>query len=188
MACNALQHLCLQSSCWRAGHGLGEAISDHKAAAEGQRDEERGGATRSAHSLASAPRMTGPSGALRQRHSTPSRRGFGSRPAGCGSQPDADCWGTHAIRYRFARLLWLLPDSSRATEPRSVDPPKIAPISLAAVGEWAQPFQRTAPPWPVIITVPRSVCGRFTDGLLAYVRTPGGPSGPAAHVIGSSGS
>jgi hypothetical protein len=57
--------------------------------------------------------------------------------------------GTHAILYRLARLLRLLPDSSRAYEPRSVDPPKIGLISLAAVGEWAQPLQRTAPLDPV---------------------------------------
>ena len=68
-------------------------------------------------------------------------------------------------------------NSSRACEPGSVDPPKIALISLAAVGEWAQPFQRTAPRWR--LTVLSRGCGRFTDRLLAYVRTPGGQSGPA---------
>jgi hypothetical protein len=39
------QHLCSQSSCRRAGHGLGEPVPDHEAAAEGQRGEERGGAS-----------------------------------------------------------------------------------------------------------------------------------------------
>src|SRR4029077_15649190 len=107
--------------------------------------------------------------------------GSGADPPDAGSQPDADCWGTHAILYRLAPVIRLLPDSSRACEPRSVDPPKIALISLAAVGEWAQPLQRTTPPWRV--TVPSSGCGRFTDGLLAYVRTPGGPSGPAQPVL-----
>ena len=93
--------------------------------------------------------------------------------------PDIGRWRARAeaIPRGMARLLRLLPDSASPHEPRSVDPSKIAFVSLAAVGEWAQPFQRTAPPWRV--TVPSSGCGRFTDGLLAYVRTPGGPSGPA---------
>ena len=48
-------------------------------------------------------------------------------------------------------------------------------------GKWAQPLQRTAPPWRV--TVPSSGCGRFTNGLLAHVRAPGGPSGPAQPLL-----
>jgi RNA-directed DNA polymerase len=43
-------------------------------------------------------------------------------------------------------------------------------------GEWAQPFQRTAPPWRV--TVPGSGCGRFTDGL--FWRMSGHPAVQAA--------
>jgi DNA invertase Pin-like site-specific DNA recombinase len=43
-----LQHLRSQPPRRRAGHGLGEPVPDRKAAAEGQRGEERGGATRRA--------------------------------------------------------------------------------------------------------------------------------------------
>ena len=58
----------------RTGHGLGEPVPDHEAAAEGQRDEERSGAIRrSVSSWGSASRMTGASGASRQKHSTNSR-------------------------------------------------------------------------------------------------------------------
>jgi len=92
-----------------------------------------------------------------------------------------DCRGTIAIPAWVARLLRLLPDPSSAREPGSVDPPKIALISLAAVGERAQPLQRTAPPWR--ITVQSSSCRRFTDGLLAYVRTSGGPIGPTQPLL-----
>jgi hypothetical protein len=49
--------------------------------------------------------------------------------------------------------------------------------TVPATRGWAAPFQRTAPPWRVAVA--NSGCGRFTDGLLADVRTPGGPSGPA---------
>ncbi len=62
-----------------------------------------------------------------------------------------------------------------------MNPPKIAIISLAAVGERAQPLQRTAPSWRV--TVQSGSCRRFTDGLLAHVRTPGGPSGPTQPLL-----
>ena len=44
-------------------------------------------------------------------------------------------------------------------------------------GERAQPLQRTAPSWR--IEVQGGGRRRFTDGILANVRTPGGPSGPA---------
>src|ERR1700722_549900 len=77
----------------------------------------------------------------------------------------------------MARLLRLLPDPAGTHEPGSVDPPKITFISLAAVGERAQPLQRTAPSW--CISVQGSGCRRFADGVLAHVRTSGGPSGPA---------
>src|SRR5271166_6436103 len=40
-----LQHLCSQPSRRRTGHGLGEPVLDQQAAAQGQRGEERGGAT-----------------------------------------------------------------------------------------------------------------------------------------------
>src|SRR6266403_3218450 len=77
----------------------------------------------------------------------------------------------------MARLLRLLPDPSRAHEPGSVDPPKITLVSLAAVAERAQSLQRTAPSWRA--KVPCSGRRRFTDGVLAHVRTPGGPTSPA---------
>src|SRR5262249_42204365 len=77
----------------------------------------------------------------------------------------------------MARLLRLLPDPASTHEPGSVDPPKIAFISLAAVGERAQPLQRTAPSRR--IGVQSSGCRRFANGVLAHVRTSGGPSGPA---------
>src|ERR1700720_1514985 len=77
----------------------------------------------------------------------------------------------------MARLLRLLPDPSRAHEPGSVDPPKITLVSLAAVAERAQPLQRTAPSWRAKVQC--SGRRRFTDGALAHVRTPGGPTSPA---------
>src|SRR6516164_9324358 len=66
-------------------------------------------------------------------------------------------------------------------EPRSVDPPKITLVSLAAVAERAQPLQRTAPAWRTEV----QCSGRrwFTDGVLAHVRTPGGPTGPAQSLL-----
>lgn len=57
-------------------------------------------------------------------------------------------------------------------------------ISLAAMGERAQPLQGTAPSWRTKV---RS-CGRrrFTDGILAHVRTPGGPTRPAQPLLRAS--
>src|SRR5277367_5760478 len=77
----------------------------------------------------------------------------------------------------MARLLRLLPDPAGAHQPGSVDSPKTTFVSLAAVEERAQPLQRTAPSWRAKV----QCCGRrrFTDRILAYVRTPGGPTGPA---------
>ena len=86
-----------------------------------------------------------------------------------------------AIPHRMARLLRLLPDPAGAHEPGSVDPPKIALVSLAAVAERAQPLQGTAPPWRA--KVPSSGRRRFADGVLAHVRTPGGPTGPAQPLL-----
>ena len=77
----------------------------------------------------------------------------------------------------WRQLLRLLPNAPGAHKSGSVDPPKITLISLAAVGEWAQPLQRTAPSWR--IAVQGSGRRRFTNGILADVRAPGGPSGPA---------
>ena len=50
-----------------------------------------------------------------------------------------------AIPHRMARLLWLLPDPTGAYELGSVDLPKTTHVSLAAMGERAQPLQGTAP-------------------------------------------
>jgi hypothetical protein len=93
------------------------------------------------------------------------------------AQSDVDYRGTDAIPHRVARLLRLLPDPPSAHKPGSVDPSKITLVSLAAVGERAQSLQRTAPTRR--ITVQSSRGCRFTDGNLADVRPPGGPSGPA---------
>src|SRR5258706_3680187 len=81
----------------------------------------------------------------------------------------------------MARLLRLLPDPTCAHEPRSVDPPKITLVSLAAVAERAQPLQRTAPAWRTEVQC--SGRRRFADGVLAHVRTPGGPTGPAQPLL-----
>src|SRR5208282_2972178 len=86
------------------------------------------------------------------------------------SRPDA-------IPHRMARLLRLLPDPTCTHQPGSVDPPKITLVSLAAVAERAQPLQRTAPSRR--IQVQCSGCRWFADGVLAHVRTPGGPTSPA---------
>src|SRR6267378_8626366 len=81
----------------------------------------------------------------------------------------------------MARLLRLLPDPTCAHEPRSVDPPKITLVSLAAVAERAQPLQRTAPAWRTEVQC--SGRRRFADRVLAHVRTPGGPTGPAQPLL-----
>src|SRR5438270_7545816 len=86
-----------------------------------------------------------------------------------------------SIPHRMARLLRLLPDPTCAHEPRSVDPPKITLVSLAAVAERAQPLQRTAPAWRTEVQC--SGRRRFADGILAHVRTPGGPTGPAQPLL-----
>ena len=80
-------------------------------------------------------------------------------------------------RLRLARVLRLLPDPPRAHEFGSVDPPTTTDVSLAAVVEWTKSLQRTPPPRRP--QVPRSGRRRLADGILAYVRTPGGPTGPA---------
>jgi hypothetical protein len=72
----------------------------------------------------------------------------------------------------MAWLLRILPDPASTREPGSVGPPKIAIVSLAAVGERAQPLQRTAPSWRN--TVQSSGRRRPADGNLAHVRAPGG--------------
>src|SRR6188472_1616703 len=81
----------------------------------------------------------------------------------------------------MARLLWLLPDPTGAYELGSVDPPKTTLVSLAAMGERAQPLQGTAPSWRAKVQC--RGCRRFTDGFLAHVRTPGGPTGLAQPLL-----
>src|SRR5215472_6907108 len=54
-------------------------------------------------------------------------------------------------------------------------------VSLAEVAERAQPLQRTAPSWRT--EVPCTGRRRFTDRLLAHVRTSGGPTGPAQPLL-----
>ena len=81
----------------------------------------------------------------------------------------------------MARLLRLLPDPTCTHEPGGVDPPEITLLSLAAMGERTQSLQRTAPSWRN--KVRSGGCSRFADGLLAYVRTPGGPGGPAQPLL-----
>jgi hypothetical protein len=74
-----------------------------------------------------------------------------------------------------------LPDPTGAHQPGSVDSPKITLVSLAAVAERAQPLQRTAPSRRAKVQ-----CGgrrRFADRVLAHVRTPGGPTGPAQPLL-----
>src|SRR5262245_46404617 len=77
----------------------------------------------------------------------------------------------------MARLLRLLPDPTGAYELGGVDSPKITFVSLAAMGERAQPLQGTAPSWRT--KAPGRGRRRFADGILAHVRTPGGSIGPA---------
>ena len=101
----------------------------------------------------------------------------GQDPPDTGDQPTAADRGPDAIPHRMARLLRLLPDPTCAHEPRSVDPPKITLVSLAAVAERAQPLQRTTPSWRAKVQC--SGRRRFTDGVLAHVQTPGGPTSPA---------
>jgi len=54
---------------------------------------------------------------------------------------------------------------------------RFALVSLAAVAERAQSLQRTTPSWRAKVQC--SGRRRFTDGVLAHVRTPGGPTSPA---------
>src|SRR5437870_3894462 len=81
----------------------------------------------------------------------------------------------------MARLLRFLPDPTCAHEPGSVDPPKITRVSLAAVAERAQPFQRTAPTRRTKVQC--SGRRRFTDRVLAHVRTSGGPTSAAQLLL-----
>jgi len=77
----------------------------------------------------------------------------------------------------MAQLLRLLPDPDRAHQSRSVDPPKTAYVSLAAVAERTQSLQGAAPQRRS--EVPRCGRCRFTDRALSYVRAPSGANGTA---------
>ena len=81
----------------------------------------------------------------------------------------------------MARLLRLLPDSASPHEPRSVDPSKIAFVSLAAMANQAKPLRGVTP------SRRSKVCGssrsRFTNRALAHVRTSGGPASPTQRLF-----
>src|SRR5215467_9206614 len=81
----------------------------------------------------------------------------------------------------MARLLRFLPDPACAHQPGGVDTPKITLVSLAAVAERPQSLHRTAPSWRT--KVPCSGRRRFADRVLAHVRPPGGPTGPAQPLL-----
>ena len=74
----------------------------------------------------------------------------------------------------MARLLRLLPDSASPHKPRSVDPSKIAFVSLAAMANQAEPLRGVTPSRRS--KVPGGGRSWFTNRALAYVRTPGGPT------------
>ena len=65
-------------------------------------------------------------------------------------------------------------NSASPHEPRSVDPSKIARISLAAVANQAKPLRGVAPSRHS--KVPGGGRSWFTNRALAHVRTPGGPT------------
>ena len=79
-----------------------------------------------------------------------------------------------AIHRGMARLLRLLPNSASPHEPRSVDPSKIARVSLAAMANQAKPLRGVAPSRHS--KVPGGGRSWFTNRALAHVRTPGGPT------------
>jgi hypothetical protein len=76
----------------------------------------------------------------------------------------------------MARLLRLLPDSASPHELRSVDPSKIAFVSLAAMANQAKPLRGVAPSRRSKVC--RSGRSCFTNWALAHVRTSGGPTSP----------
>ena len=81
-----------------------------------------------------------------------------------------------AIHRRMARLLRLLPDSASSHEPRSVDPSKIAFVSLAAMANQAKPLRGVTPSRRSKVC--RSGRSWLTNWALAHVRTSGGPTSP----------
>ena len=105
----------------------------------------------------------------------------GYDPPDPGDQPTADGHGPRAIPSRLARILWLLPDPTSADQPGGMDPPKATIVSLAAMANWPQPLEGTAPAW--CAEVPRGGCRRPADRVLAQVRTSDGPTDPAQPVF-----
>ena len=86
-----------------------------------------------------------------------------------------------AIHHGMARLLRLLPDSASPHELRSVDPSKIAFVSLAAMANQAKPLRGATP--SRLSKVCRSGRRWFTDWALAHVRTSGGPTSPTQRLF-----
>ena len=72
-------------------------------------------------------------------------------------------------------------DSASPHKPRSVDSPKSAFVSLAAVANRAKPLQRTMPSWR--IEVQSGGGGRLAHGPLANVKAPVGPTGAAQQLF-----
>ena len=81
----------------------------------------------------------------------------------------------------MARLLRLLPDSASPHELRSVDPSKIAFVSLAAMANQAKPLRGVTPSRRSKVC--RSGRSWFTDWALAHVRTSGGPTSPTQRLF-----
>ena len=81
----------------------------------------------------------------------------------------------------MARLLRLLPDTANPHKPRSVDPSKIACVSLAAMANQAKPLRGVTSSRRS--KVPSGGRGWFTNRVMAHVRTPGGPTSPYATAI-----
>ena len=81
----------------------------------------------------------------------------------------------------MARLLRLLPDSASPHKPRSVDPSKIACVSLAAMANQAKPLRGVTPSRRS--KVPGGGRRWFTNGALAHVRTSGGPASPTQRLF-----
>ncbi len=81
----------------------------------------------------------------------------------------------------LARLFSFLPNPTSAVCSGRVDSPETTYVSLAAVAERIQPFPRTAP-----ASCTQVSCGgsrRFTDGILAYVQSPGSPTSTAQSLF-----
>ena len=72
-------------------------------------------------------------------------------------------------------------DSASPHEPRSVDSPKSAFVSLAAVANRAKPLQRTMPSWRIEVQCGGG--GRLAHGPLANVKAPVGPTGAAQQLF-----